>query len=111
MMWAMILHGPGQKIFVQYGPPSAIVDWFFDWISANNVFLEKIFTKKSTIDQIKKATGLKPENSVSDIVARLGILANILKYYVQGMPLNELNDQITDINRADNTGYLVKETL
>lgn len=85
-----------------------LVDWFFEWISKKEIFLEKIFTKKSTIDQIKKVTGLKAENLVSDIVARLGILADILKYYVQGMPLNELNDQIPDVNRADNTGYLVK---
>ena len=85
-----------------------LVDWFFEWISTNVVFLEKIFTKKSTIDQIKKATGLKPEYPVSDIVARLGILTNTLKYYVMGMPLNELNDQIPDVNRVDNLDYLVK---
>ncbi|MBB1643882.1 DEAD/DEAH box helicase [Sphingobacterium sp. UME9] len=85
-----------------------LVDWFFGWISTNEDFLEKIFTKKSTINQIKKATGLKPESPVSDIMPKLGILTNILKYYVQGIPLNELNDQIPDVNRADNTGYLVK---
>jgi len=85
-----------------------LVDWFFNWINTNDVFLEKIFTKESTISQIKKATGLKPDSLVSDIMPKLGILTNILKYYVQGMPLNELNDEIPDVNRADNTGNLVK---
>lgn len=85
-----------------------LVDWFFEWISTNEVFLEKIFSKKSTINQIKKATGLKAESSVPDIIPKIQILTNILKYYVQGLPLNELNDQIPDVNKADNTGYLVK---
>src|SRR5690606_350363 len=85
-----------------------LVDWFFEWISTNEVFCEKIFTKRSTIDQIKKAIGLKPESSVSDLLPKLAILTNILKNYIQGIPLNELNDQIPDVNRADHTGYLVK---
>jgi hypothetical protein len=85
-----------------------LVDWFLEWTSTNETFLEKIFTKKSTIDQIKKVSGLKPESSVSDVVARLGILAVILKYYVQGMPLNELNVQIPNVNRADDTDNLIK---
>ncbi|MBF6653948.1 hypothetical protein C3B47_13895 [Flavobacterium columnare] len=85
-----------------------LVDWFFEWTSTNDMFLEKIFTKKSTIDQIKKATGLKPESSVSDILAKLGILASILKYYIQGMSLKNLNEQIPNVNRNDNTGYLIK---
>lgn len=88
-----------------------LIDWFFDWVSTYDVNLEKIFTKKSIIDQIKKVIGMKPESSVSDILARLGILTNILKHYVQGMPLNELNNQIPDVNRADNTGYLVKARI
>ncbi|SEM27576.1 Helicase conserved C-terminal domain-containing protein [Chryseobacterium taichungense] len=85
-----------------------LIDWFFEWISTNEVFIEKIFTKKSTIDQIKKSIGLKSESSVSDVLSKIGILADILKYYVQGIPLNELNDKIPDVSRADNTGYLVK---
>lgn len=85
-----------------------LVEWFFEWINKNKISLEKIFTKKSTIDQIKKVIGLKPESSVSDIITKIEILTNILKNYIQGMPLNELNDQIPDVNRADNTGYLVK---
>ncbi len=85
-----------------------LVDWFFEWISTNEVFLEKIFTNKSTVDQIKKTIGLKTKSSVSDILPKLAILTKVLKNYIQGMPLNELNDQIPDVNRADNTGYLFK---
>ena len=85
-----------------------LVHWFFEWISTKEVYLEKIFTKKSTIDQIKKAIGLKPESSVSDIVGRLGILEGILKNYIQGMPLNKLNNQIPDVNRTDSSIYLIK---
>ena len=87
---------------------SELVDWYFGWISTNEDFLEKIFTKKSTIDQIKKAIGLKPESLISDILPKLAILTDILKNYIRGIPLNELNNQIPDVNRADNTGYLVK---
>ncbi|MFT7898403.1 DEAD/DEAH box helicase [Tenacibaculum ascidiaceicola] len=85
-----------------------LVDWFFDWISTNKIFIEKIFTKKSTIDQIKKGIGLKPNSSITDVVSQIKILANILKNYIQGMPLNELNNQIPDVNRPDKTGYLIK---
>ena len=34
--------------------------------------------------------------------------SDILKEYVRGMPLNELNKRIPDINRADKTSYLLK---
>ena len=85
-----------------------LVDWFFDWISTNKIFVEKIFTKKSTIDQIKKGIGLKPNSSITDVVSQIKILASILKNYIQGMPLNELNNQIPDINRPDKTRYLIK---
>lgn len=85
-----------------------LIDWFFEWIGSNEIFMEKIFTKQSTIDQIKKSIGLKPEATISDILAKMNILSSVLKYYVLGQPLNKLNDQIPDINRPDNTGYLIK---
>ncbi len=85
-----------------------LIDWFFEWIGSNEIFIEKIFTKQSTMDQIKKSIGLKPSVNISEIIAKIDILAKVLKYYVQGLPLNMLNNQIPDVNRVDNTGYLIK---
>ena len=85
-----------------------IIDWFFNWLSSNDLFINKIFTKQSTIEQIKKAIGLSPKAGISEIIPRLNILANILRLYVQGVPLNKLNEQIPDVKWADNSNYLIK---
>ncbi|WP_431609261.1 DEAD/DEAH box helicase [Chryseobacterium sp. 'Rf worker isolate 10'] len=85
-----------------------LIDWFFAWLKSNPSFLLKIFTKQSTIGQIKKALGLKPESEISEILKRLDLLSNILKHYVEGLPLNGLNNMIPDVNRPDTSGYLNK---
>ncbi|MEJ5106564.1 DEAD/DEAH box helicase [Chryseobacterium sp. MYb328] len=86
----------------------ALIEWFFVWIKANPIFLLKIFTKQSTIEQIKKALGLKTDSEVSDIINRIDLLADILKHYVKGVPLNKLDAEIPNLNRPDRTGYLSK---
>lgn len=85
-----------------------LIDWFFMWLRSNPGFLLKIFTKQSTIEQIKKAVGLRPDAEVSNIIDRINLLADILKHYVQGVPLNELDTKIPNINRPDSSGYLSK---
>jgi hypothetical protein len=85
-----------------------IVDWFFGWLATNETFIERIFTKKSTKDQIRKSVGLKAEANLTELLPKLGILADVLKLYVQGKPLDIINSFIPDIKRADNTGYLIK---
>lgn len=85
-----------------------IIDWFFIWICSDERFIGNIFTKQSTIDQIKKAIGLKSEAQMSDILLNLNVLSDILKMYIQGMPLNELNAKIPDVNRVDKSPYLIK---
>lgn len=85
-----------------------IIEWFFGWLKTNDSFIGKIFTKQSTINQIKKSVGLKTESLEAEILPKLMILSDILKEYVKGQPLNELNAKIPDVKRVDNTGYLIK---
>lgn len=85
-----------------------LIDWFFEWLSTNEVSIEKIFTKQSTIDQIKKAVGLTPATIISDIHPKINILAYILKLYVQGEQLIVINTAIPDVNNTDNTTFLTK---
>ncbi|MBN2596746.1 MAG: DEAD/DEAH box helicase [Marinifilaceae bacterium] len=91
-----------EKTIVEY------VDWYFDWLSSDATYLERIFTKPSTIDQLKRAVGLKPTSSNGDILSKINLLGEILKQYINGMPLNSLNEIIPNVNRADNSPYLVK---
>lgn len=85
-----------------------IIDWFFVWLSSKEIFIEKIFMKKSTMDQIRRSVGLRKEANISEILLKLPQLADILKKYVQGLPLNELDARIPDVKTPDNTGYLLK---
>lgn len=85
-----------------------LIDWYFNWLLSFPHNFGKIFTKQSTINQIKKAIGLKEEVSVEEIIPKLNVLSEILKNYVQGVPLNKLNDLIPNVNGPDNTGFLFK---
>lgn len=84
------------------------IDWCFDWLISTPDFIARIFKKQSTLSQIKRAVGLREDSEIAEITSRLKILSDILKNYVQGLPLNELNAIIPDVNRVDNTGYLIK---
>lgn len=84
-----------------------IIDWFISWLSLDISHIEKIFTKSITIDQIKKTVGLKPSNDTPDLLPKLSILSLTLQKYVEGMPLNEINQIIVDAGTADNTPYLM----
>lgn len=85
-----------------------LIDWFFAWLKSNPTFLIKIFTKQSTIDQMRKTLGLRPESEIADIANGIELVANLIKHFVQGMPLNELNAMIPDGSRPDTSGYLIK---
>ncbi|WP_297085457.1 DEAD/DEAH box helicase [uncultured Draconibacterium sp.] len=84
------------------------IDWYFIWLSSDETYITKIFTKQNTIDQIKRATGLKPTDNNSEIVSKISILSKVLKEYVQGQSLKALNELIPNVNRADNSPYLLK---
>lgn len=86
-----------------------IVSWFFEWISSDGKLIESIFTKPSTIVQIKKAIGLRIEADTSDILDRIDTLRQIIMGYIQGMPLNELNSIIPDTtSQRGEDPYLLK---
>lgn len=85
------------------------VDWYFNWLQSNNAFLEKIYLKPSSINQIKKVVGLKlEENRVEEIIHRLPILRDLLKQYLSGETLKTLNDSIPNSLRPDTSPYLIK---
>lgn len=85
-----------------------LIDWYFNWLLSYPHNFERFFTKQSTISQMKKVVGLKEDVSVNDIIPKLNTLSEILKNYVQGLPLNKLNDLIPNVNYPDNTGFLIK---
>jgi hypothetical protein len=85
-----------------------LIDWYFNWLLTSPKNFEKIFTKQSTINQFKKTVGLIEDASIDEIIPRLTVLSEILKNYVQGVPLSILNELIPNINRPDNTGFLIK---
>lgn len=87
-----------------------LVDWFFTWLKKSNTYLNRVFTKAATIAQIKRAIGLKQDQNYSDqeIVNRIDILHQALNGYIQGMPLDLLNNLIPDSVRPDNSPYLTK---
>jgi ATP-dependent RNA helicase DOB1 len=68
-----------------------LIDWFFHWLQNSNDCLNKIYTKQSTIEQLKKVTGLK---DVSEINKNLTLVKNILKQYVQGNSLAQIDKSI-----------------
>lgn len=84
------------------------VEWFFKLLEDSNYLMVKIFTKDSTINQIKKAVGLKPNRPLSEVRSNLPVLVNCLQSYISGAPLNVINEQIPDVSQADNSGYLIK---
>lgn len=85
-----------------------LIEWFFTWIKDNPSFLLKIFSKHTTLEQIKKVLGLKPEAEISDITNRIDLMKDILQHYVLGIPLNELDAKIPNVNRPDRSAYLGK---
>ena len=72
-----------------------LIDWFFIWLTESKSHITKIFTKHSTISQINKAVGLRPENEdVDEIVSHLLTLKNLLIQYIQGDSLDIINESI-----------------
>jgi ATP-dependent RNA helicase DOB1 len=98
----------GLESFFSKSIPEIIL-WYINWFGTSENYLSKIFTKVSTINEIKRCVGLKPETtSISDVLPNIYILSEILLYYVLGMPLNKLNEIIPNVSNPDNSGYLIK---
>lgn len=85
-----------------------LIDWFFGWLRTDESYLEKIFSKSSTVAQMKKAVGLKPEASVKQLIDRIKTLQDIVFAYIKGRSLFEINELIPNVNLPDRTGFLVK---
>jgi ATP-dependent RNA helicase DOB1 len=82
----------------------------FHWIKSDQTYLLRIFTKQSALNQIKKSVGLKydSEYPIKEILDRLDILVDTLICYINGMPLNKINDMIPESGTVDGTTYLKK---
>lgn len=87
-----------------------IIKWFFAWLKMDETYLKRIFSKSSSINNIKKVIGLKYEvdYSVKDILEKIDTLVEVLIGYIKGIPLNELDKMILDSGKGDGTPYLKK---
>ncbi|KAF2082056.1 DEAD/DEAH box helicase [Flavobacterium sharifuzzamanii] len=86
------------------------IDWFFKWLGKDERYLSRIFTKPNTRDQIRKACGMQLSKLHTDkeILEKLPIVSDILKNYVEGKTIKELNDIIPDSKNPDKSLYLLK---
>jgi ATP-dependent RNA helicase DOB1 len=89
---------------------SELIDWFFGWMGSNDTYLERIFIKPSILGQIKRTVGLKYnlDYTTNEILERINTLKVVLKKYIQGTPLDKINDLIPNSSRPDTSPYLIK---
>lgn len=81
------------------------IDWFLGWLSKDTSYLNRIFTKPSTINQLKRAIGIRPEIEETDkILEKLPTLRNLLLQYINGESLQNINQSIVGPNEI----YLTK---
>lgn len=75
-----------------------LIVWFFDWLQKSIQNLYGIYTKQSTIDQIKKATGISPKvlSLTEEHLEKIHILKNLLIQYVSGDNLEKINKSIAE---------------
>ncbi len=74
-----------------------LIDWYFNWVQSDNDHINKIYTKQSTIDQIKQAIGIKVETEGNnEIVKKLQLLKELLILYVKGSSLDKINKAISE---------------
>ena len=75
------------------------IDWFFDWLKKDSSYLNRIFTKPSTIEQIKKAIGIKPDVEDSQIILeKILTLKELLLLYIKGNSIESINKLIPESN-------------
>jgi hypothetical protein len=91
-------------------PIDKIIVWFFQWIKSEPTYLQRIFTKLSSYNHIKKIIGLKydKEYPIKEILDKIDILVNTLIIYIKGTPLNKIDEMIPDSGNTDGTPYLKK---
>jgi replicative superfamily II helicase len=89
---------------------SEYIDWFFNWLQTDLTYLDRIFTKSSTRDQIRKGCGLQLSkvHTNEEILEKLHFVKDVLKHYVGGATIKELNDLIPDSVHLDRNPFLVK---
>lgn len=86
-----------------------LITWYFNWLQKDKSYLHRVFTKDSTISQIKKAIGIHTDvTEISSILENLSSLRDLLIQYVQGVSLNKINDSIPNSKMPDKSPYLVK---
>ena len=78
-----------------------IIDWFMKWLSKKEDRIFKIFTKKNTIENIKKVIGYEKDNNnneLKEIPNKLHVLQSLIVMYVKGESFESINEKITGKN-------------
>ncbi len=74
---------------------SQYIDWFLEWLSKSTSYLNRVYTKQSTINQLKKAIGLRPEiEDTDEILEQIPKLKNLLSLFIKGESLQNINQSI-----------------
>lgn len=78
---------------------SGYINWFFDWLEKTKNSLNRIYTKQATINQIKRATGIKQEDDdIDKVYKQLSKLKELLLKYINGDSLQVINKSISETN-------------
>jgi ATP-dependent RNA helicase DOB1 len=87
-----------------------LITWFFQWLKISPDCYEKIFTKQSTTSQIKRALGLRQDQSyeIPEILSKIDIIMELTIHYISGMTLFDINQHIPNTPRPDKSLYLIK---
>jgi hypothetical protein len=86
-----------------------LIDWFFNWLQKKNDYINKIYTKPNTIQQLKKVAGLSSKTEdVTEIIKNLPVIKNLLIQFVQGDSLEKIDNSIPNSKKPDKSPYLTK---
>jgi ATP-dependent RNA helicase DOB1 len=81
----------------------AFIEDFFEWLNTASHLFYKVFTKKSTVNHIKRAVGQKPENNnINELILKLPKLSKLFLKYITGENLE--NIEIAIVGKA--SGFL-----
>lgn len=87
---------------------NALIDWFINWLSVDPKYINKIFPKEASVEQIKKIVGLPIDSENSMLIKQINILSKILRYYIRGESMHRINEIIPDLKKPDKSIYLLK---
>jgi ATP-dependent RNA helicase DOB1 len=89
------------------------IDWFIKWLSKKEDRIVKVFTKPTTIENIKKVIGYEKnnENNLKEIANKLHVLQSLIIMYVNGESFEKINEAIpgkNDINQSKARIFIIR---